>query len=65
MDSEFSVSQIALLSSQLEKVTSKEQKEKLMTSMLYHMTNVAWQENINLEECLMKNVDTIIDALEP
>lgn len=65
MDSDFSISQIALLAAQLENVKSKEQKEKLMTSMLYHMTNVAWQENINLEECLMMNVDTIIDALEP
>ena len=65
MDVEFSVSQIALLANQLEKVTSKEKKEKLMTSMLYHMTNVAWQENINLEECLMKNIDTVINSLEP
>ena len=65
MDAEFSVSQIALLASQLENVKSKEKKEKLMTSMLYHMTNVAWQENINLEEALMLNIDTIINALEP
>ena len=65
MDAEFSISQIALLANQLEKVTSKEKKEKLMTSMLYHMTNVAWQENINLEECLMKNIDTVINSLEP
>ena len=65
MDAEFSISQIALLASQLENAKSKEQKEKLMTSMLYHMTNVAWQENINLEECLMKNIDTVINALEP
>ncbi len=65
MDEEFSVSQIALLASQLENAKNKEQKEKLMTAMLYHMTNVAWQENINLEECLMKNIDTIIEALEP
>lgn len=65
MDEEFSVSQITLLASQLENAKNKEQKEKLMTAMLYHMTNVAWQENINLEECLMKNIDTIIEALEP
>lgn len=65
MDSDFSASQIALLASQLEKVTSKEQREKLMTSMLYHMTNIAWQENINLEDNLMKNIDVLIDALEP
>lgn len=65
IDEEFSISQISMLASQLEKVSSKEQKEKLMTSMLYHMTNVAWQENINLEECLMKNINTVINALEP
>lgn len=65
MDSDFSTSQVALLASQLANVTSKEQKEKLMTSMLYHMTNIAWQEGINLEECLMFNVDKIIEALEP
>lgn len=65
MDSDFSASQITLLASQLEKVTSKEQREKLMTSMLYHMTNIAWQENINLEDNLMKNIDVLIDALEP
>ena len=65
MDAEFSISQIALLASQLENVKSKEQKEKLMTSMLYHMTNVAWQENINLEDNLMKNIDVLIGALEP
>ena len=65
MDAEFSISQIALLASQLENAKSKEQKEKLMTSMLYHMTNVAWQENINLEDNLMKNIDVLISALEP
>ena len=65
MDEEFSISQIALLAGQLENANSKEQKEKIMTSMLYHMTNVAWQENINLEECLMHNIDTIIETLEP
>lgn len=64
-DAEFSISQIALLASQLENTTSKEGKQKIMTSMLYHMTNVAWQENINLEECLMQNIDTVINALEP
>ena len=65
IDEEFSLSQVALLATQLEKVKSKEQKEKLMTSMLYHMTNIAWQENINLEECLMKNINAVIDAVEP
>ena len=65
MDEEFSVSQIALLAAQLEKTNGKEQKEKLMTSMLYHMTNIGWQNNINLEECLMMNVDKVIEALEP
>ncbi len=65
MDEEFSISQIALLAGQLEKTNSREQKEKIMTSMLYHMTNVAWQKNINLEECLMNNIDTIIESLEP
>ena len=65
MDADFSTSQIALLATQLENAKAKDQKEKLMTSMLYHMTNVAWQENINLEESLMRNIDTIIDTLEP
>ena len=65
MDSDFSINQIELLAGQLANSHSKESKEKLMTSMLYHMTNIAWQENINLEECLMKNIDTVIDALEP
>ena len=64
VDAEFSTSQVALLATQLELVKTKEQKEKIMTSMLYHMTNVAWQEGINLEECLMKNIDTVIEALE-
>lgn len=65
IDKEFSTSQIALLASHLEHTKNKEQKEKLMTSMLYHMTNIAWQEGINLEDCLMKNIDTTIEALEP
>ena len=65
MDADFSTSQIALLATQLENAKAKEQKEKLMTSILYHMTNVAWQENINLEECLTKNIDTVISTLEP
>ena len=65
MDAEFSVNQIALLAGQLTTALSKDNKEKLMTSMLYHMTNIAWQENINLEECLMRNIDTVINALEP
>lgn len=65
MDAEFSSSQILLLASQLEKAVGKEQKEKLMTSILHHMNNIAWQENIDLEECLMKNTNTIIEALEP
>lgn len=65
MDEEFSINQITLLAGELGNASSKEKKEKLMTAMLYHMTNVAWQEGINLEECLMNNVDTIIEALEP
>lgn len=65
MDADFSTSQIALLATQLEQAKNKDQKEKLMTSMLYHMTNVAWQDGINLEECLMKNIDTVINTLEP
>lgn len=64
-DADFSINQIALLGSQLEKAATREQKEKLMTSMLYHMTNVAWQEQINLEECLMNHIDIMIEALEP
>ena len=65
MDADFSINQIELLAGQLANSHTKESKEKLMTSMLYHMTNIAWQENINLEECLMRNIDTVIDALEP
>ena len=65
MDEEFSISQITLLANQLNMTNSKEQKQKLMTSMLYHMTNIGWQNNINLEECLMINVDKVIEALEP
>lgn len=65
VDVEFSIVQVSMLAQQLEKAPSKEMKQKLMTSMLYHMTNVAWQENINLEECLMLNIDTVINALEP
>ena len=65
MDVDFSINQIELLAGQLGIAKTKETKEKLMTSMLYHMTNVAWQENINLEEGLMRNIDTIIETLEP
>ena len=65
MDAVFSINQVELLAGQLSKANSKETKEKLMTSILYHMTNIAWQDNINLEECLMQNVDNVIDALEP
>ena len=65
MNEEFSMSQVALLANQLEMAKSKEQKQKLMTSMLYHMTNIGWQNNINLEESLMINVDKVIEALEP
>ena len=65
MDEEFSISQVALLANQLAVSNSKEQKQKIMTSILYHMTNIGWQNNINLEECLMINVDKVIEALEP
>ena len=65
MDSDFSISQVALLASQLGNVKTKEHKEKIMTSILYHMTNIAWQEEINLEEALMLNIETIINSLEP
>lgn len=65
MDAEFSSSQISLLASQLENTTSKEQKAKLMTSMLHHMTNIAWQENIDLEEGLMKTTNVVIETFEP
>lgn len=65
MDVDFSINQIELLAGQLANTKAKETREKLMTSMLYHMTNVAWQENINLEDGLMRNIDTIIETLEP
>ena len=65
VEKELSFSQIALLSSKLEQADTKEQKEKMMSAILYHMTNIAWQENINLEECLMRKTDIIIQTLEP
>lgn len=65
IEKEVSLSQIALLANQLEHSSSNEQIEKIMTSMLHHMTNVAWQEKINLEECLMNKTDTLIKTLEP
>lgn len=65
IEKEVSLSQIALLANQLENTSSKEQTEKLMTAMLYHMTNVAWQDKINLEECLMNKTSTLIQTLEP
>ncbi len=60
-----SFEQIALLSLQLGQLETKEQKEKVMTSILYHMTNIAWQEGINLEKGLIDRVNTIIEAYEP
>ncbi len=65
MDAEFSIAQVSLLGQQLSNAKSKETKVKIMTSMLYHMTNIAWQQNINLEESLMLNIDNVIEALEP
>lgn len=65
LEKEVSLSQIALLASQLEHTSSSQQTAKLMTAMLHHMTNVAWQEKINLEECLMQKTDTLIQTLEP
>ena len=65
IDREESVQQLALLGKTLEKVENKTQQEKVMTSMLYHMCNLAWQDKINQEELLMNQIEKVINGLEP
>lgn len=60
-----SLEQMALLSLQLGQMESAIQKEKMMTSILYHMANVAWQEGINLEKGLMERINSVIETYEP
>lgn len=62
---EVSLEQIALLGVQLGQMETAGQKEKLMTSMLYHMANVAWQEGINLEKGLLDRMNSVIRTFEP
>ena len=64
IEEKISLEQISLLGQQLEKASSAKEKEKIMTAMLYHMTNVAWQEKINLEQGLMDKTQIMIEALE-
>ncbi len=62
---ETSLEQIALLGLQLGQMETAEEKEKLMTSLMYHLTNVAWQEGINLEKGLMDRANSVIETFEP
>ena len=64
IEKEVSLEQLTLLGIQLGQAETSGQKEKLMTSMLYHMTNVAWQEGINLEKGLMDRMNTVVETLE-
>ena len=64
-DREESMQQISLLAKSFKEIDDKKESEKILSSMLYHMCNVAWQERINLEELLMKQTDKIIESLEP
>ncbi len=61
---EESLDQIVLLGERLKNSKDKNQQEKVMTTMLYHLCNVAWQDKINLEELLMKQTEKVIEGLE-
>lgn len=62
---EESIQQISFLGETLQNTKNKIQQEKIMTSMLYHMCNVAWQDKINPEELLMNQIERVINGLEP
>ena len=62
---EESIEQIALLGNTLQKVENKVQQEKIMTSLLYHLCNLSWQDKINAEDLLMNQVERVINGLEP
>ncbi|MBQ9989467.1 MAG: MazG family protein [Lachnospiraceae bacterium] len=64
VEKEVSLEQLVLLGLQLGQVEAAWQKEKMMTSMLYHMANIAWQEGINLEKGLMDRMGVMVEALE-
>ena len=61
---EESIEQIALLGECLKHSRNKKQQEKVMTTILEHLCNVAWQDNINLEELLMNQAEKVIEGLE-
>ena len=61
---EESIKQIALLGECLKNSRNKKQQEKVMTTILEHLCNVAWQDNINLEELLMNQAKKVIVGLE-
>lgn len=61
---EESIEQIALLGECLKNSRNKKQQEKVMTTILEHLCNVAWQDNINLEELLMNQAKKVIEGLE-
>jgi tetrapyrrole methylase family protein/MazG family protein len=56
--------QLILLSRQLNEAEDKLRKQELMTAMSYHLCNIAWQENINLEESLSDDIQQTIENLE-
>lgn len=59
-----SLEQIAFLGLQLGQAESREGMERVMLSMLYHMANLAWQEEINLEKGLTDRMEMVIKAFE-
>lgn len=61
---EESIEQIALLGECLKNSRNKKQQEKVMTTILEHLCNVAWQDNINLEELLLNQAEKVIEGLE-
>ena len=64
IEKEESLLQLSLLGEALNNCDEKGRQEKIMSSMLYHMCNMAWQDRINLEELLSRQIEKVIEGLE-
>lgn len=61
---EESLEEISKLVTGLKNVENREEEEKTISSMLYHLCNLSWQDKINPEELLIGEIEKIISDLE-
>ena len=62
---ETSIAELSSLAESVKGAADSKEREKVISDILYHICNIAWQDKINLEEMVMKQTEDVIREYEP